>query len=496
MLDATIIATALVTISNKLHDVGRGSWIVLSYLSTYTGFMLVFAHFSNAFGIKLVLIFACLLFVVTSIVAATAASMTVLIAARFFQGIGGAGLFSLVMVWVPRLVSPEEYTLYIGILSTIGSLASVLGPLLGGVIVGHTTWKWIFWINIPAGCIAMLFIYFAIPRGNPASGKLPQIDWLACELLSVGSVCLVLALSSVGMSYTLQWRAILGLSIVAGVHIAGFAVWQAWLAKTKWKSINSLLPLPLLRRRSIVALLCSNFLTGFSLLAVSVYLPQRFQIVNELSPTSAGVRMLPFLLTCPVATIVFGAGMTKWNLAPLYALILGQILLFSGVVPLGFLSTNGHFVTLYICQIVIGFGVGASTIASMLLLKLMIPLESFDVIMGFTTQLRITGGALGVAICSAVLRSEIVRTLTPILTATELFEVFHSTSSLSITDPGAAAHVRETWARAFNLEMKIMAGFGLLSLLMSLLIWEKRARHSEEDIEYQKVTQNSLDSST
>jgi len=178
--------------------------------------------------------------------------------------------------------------------------------------------------------------------------------------------------------------------------------------------------------------------------------------------------------------------MTKLNLASPYVLVSAQILQFAGVIPLGFLPTGeqeSQIATLYICQVLIGLGVGASTISSMLLLKLMVPPESFDVAMGFTTQLRITGGALGVAICSAALRSEVIRTLAPVLTAAELFQVFHSTASLSVTDPGAAVHVRATWVRAFNLQMKIMAGFGFLSLLASLLIWEKRIRHHKNFIE-------------
>jgi hypothetical protein len=98
-------------------------------------------------------------------------------------------------------------------------------------------------------------MYLAIPGAISAGDKLRQIDWIACELFSVGSVCLVLALASIGISYALQWQAILGLSIVASVHITGFLAWQGWLAKTKYKSINPLLPLSLLRRRSIAALL-------------------------------------------------------------------------------------------------------------------------------------------------------------------------------------------------------------------------------------------------
>jgi len=388
-------------------------------------------------------------------------------------------MFSLTMVWVPRLVSPKQYTLYITIISIMGSLASILGPILGGAIVEHTVWRWIFWINLPAGCVSILSTYLALPGAKLSSDQLRQVDWIACELLSVGSVCLVLALASIGISYVLQWRAILGLSIVAGFHIVGFITWQFWLKKSNYQSIRPLLPWYLLQRRSIAALQGTNFLAGFTIFAISILLPQRLQIVDQLSPTAAGLRMLPFLVTCPLGTIFSGSAITQWKIPSLYILIFAQIMQFGGVLPLGFLPTSAQqspSATLYMCQVLIGLGVGASTVASILLLKHIVSIESFDILTGLATQLRITGGAVVVAICSAALRSKIIRTLTPLLTAAELSQIFRSTAVLSANDPTAADYFRVTWATAFNLEMKIIAGVSFLSTLTSLLVWQKKNR--------------------
>ncbi|RBQ79305.1 hypothetical protein FVER14953_21271 [Fusarium verticillioides] len=146
-LETTIVSTALVSIVDALQGFNMAGWIVTSYLVTYTGFLIIYSKLSDIFGCKLMLLVAITIFTVFSMACGASNSMVPLIVFRAFQGMGGSGIYSLSTIMVPLMVPPEKYATYISIMSSTFILSSVLGPILGGAITDHTTWRWVFYFK-------------------------------------------------------------------------------------------------------------------------------------------------------------------------------------------------------------------------------------------------------------------------------------------------------------------------------------------------------------
>ncbi|KAK4197310.1 major facilitator superfamily transporter [Triangularia verruculosa] len=430
-LETTIVSTSLVSMTTALGGFGQASWVVTGYFLTYTGFLVIFARLSDFLGTKLLIMVALFFFTVFSIACGSSQSMLQLIIFRSLQGVGGSGIYSLVSVMTPLMVPPAKYATYITIISSVFAISSVLGPLLGGVIADGGTWRWVFWLNGPAGILALAIIFNSIPFTFPyatsdsnAEGYLTRLqkqkvwkrlDYFGAFTSLAASILLVFALEQASTVYAWNSAPIITSFTLSGAGWVAFILWERHLSlrherKGGKQGYEPLFPWRLACNRFVLGLLLNAFLTGFPFMAAIITIPQRMQVVNHLSAVQAGIRMLPLLLCSPVATALSGFMLSKLRLPPLYMLLAGCILQAVGVGLFGWLQTGGVGeipASQYGTQIIMGFGFGFNLGTLLMMVPLVVKQEDMPVTMGAVSQIRVLGGTIGLAVCSAVLSSHV-----------------------------------------------------------------------------------------
>ncbi|KAL8942172.1 MAG: hypothetical protein Q9216_001819 [Gyalolechia sp. 2 TL-2023] len=331
-LETTIIATALIDISSSLGDFGKSNWIVIAYLLTYTG------NFR-----RLLIVF------------------------RAFQGIGGSGIYGMVMAISPEITPAAKFGLVSGCISAVFASSSILGPIIGGAITSTTTWRWVFYLK-------------------------------------------------------------------------------------------------------------SGFLTGFPFMVIIIFLPQRFQIENGLSPVDAGVKMLALLLLS-----AFGAGLagficSKKNIS-WYLLVLSNVL---QIIGLGLLSSVPNSETIlarqYGYQVILGLGFGLSLSSLVIVTRVEVSDADLAVTMGAITQVRVLGGVVGVAIAQVILSSSVRADLPSFLSPEQVEQLLSSASSIAQLEPDQILAVRKAYGDAYNQQTRMVMYFAIASLAVALLAFRKDLR--------------------
>ncbi|KFY25428.1 hypothetical protein V493_04658 [Pseudogymnoascus sp. VKM F-4281 (FW-2241)] len=480
-LDTTIIGTALVSIVEELGSFWLSPWIVLAYLLTYMSFAMSIARLSDIYGRKFMILVSWALFMVFSLACALSQTIRQLIVFRAFQGLGGAGLYSMGMVMIAEILEPSKFgagAAWIGL--TVGG-SGVLGPILGGAISNQSTWRWIFYMNLPFCVIAMASIFFIWP----ASGKTPDsnkwrtflsIDFIGMLFMLGGSICLVYGLQRATTGGR-SWGepAIVACLVLSGVSWLGFFAWEGLLGARSWSNIEPIFPMHILKRRVMAAAFGSIFCTGFPLVTATILLPERFQLVNASSPLRAGLSLLPLAAATGVGSFVGGAISSARNLTS-PTLIAGSSLQLLG---LGLLTTIPDTLSiphyLYGAQVLLGVGVGMCLSAGTLMVTLNSKLGEIAATQGATAQLRPLGGFIGLTIATALFNSRSEAALGAFL-STEQMEALHRSPLGALTfEPGVRAMVREVYAGAFRVQMRALVVVSALGLLVACASWERKA---------------------
>ena len=256
-LDTTIVAVALPTISDQFGGFARSSWVITAYLLTYMAFGIILARLSDFFGSKAIEVTSLVLFLIFSIACAVSQNMFQLIVFRALQGIGGSGLYSMTMVINLRIVSPRKMPLMAAVLSLVQVVSGVLGPVLGGAMAHSRTsdtWRWIFWINLPLGGVALATIMVAWPheKGKKVLAKaaLSSIDFLGAFLLLAFSILLVFALVEAGTrAYSWGSAAIIVSLVLSGLSLVAFVAWQEILTRRPTWPVEGIFPLEVVKMR-------------------------------------------------------------------------------------------------------------------------------------------------------------------------------------------------------------------------------------------------------
>ena len=286
-LDQTIVATALATIGRAYADVESLAWIVTAYLLAATAVTPLYGKLSDIHGRRPVLLGGIAIFVAGSVACALAPSMPALIAARALQGIGGGGLIALSQTIVGDAVSPRERGRYQGYFGAVFAVASIAGPVLGGVFAEHLHWSMIFWINLPLGLLAFAITGRAL-KALPRHERKHDLDLLGAALMVTGTVTLLLALNWGGMRYAWTSPHIVGL-IAAALTLFALFVWRLTVAPEPF------VPLDIMRNRVVAyAIGCASLAYG-TMIALSIYAPVYFETVLGLSASGAGLTLIPFM---------------------------------------------------------------------------------------------------------------------------------------------------------------------------------------------------------
>jgi EmrB/QacA subfamily drug resistance transporter len=353
-LDNTIVGTAMPTIVGDLGGFSRYTWATTVYIVASTISTLVLGKLSDLYGRRNVYLITIVLFLVTSMLCGLAQSMTQLIAFRALQGLGGGGIWSLTFAIVGDVVAPRDRGRYFGLFTSVFAFASLAGPLLGGLIVGTTSWRWIFYVNLPIGVLAIFMVHYTL--------KLPRIirpvklDLLGAALVTGTIVAFMVALEE---GSSLGWRSptVVGLLVGAALLLALY-VWQ------ERRAPEPITP-PRLFRNDIVRMsLLLGFLTGAVMMTVGLFFSLYFQNAQLLSPTQAGLRSLPLMVGLTAASTFTGRYITKtgrYRLTALVGLPLTVIGMAAGAVIMLRAEIGSSLSTLLLSAALLLIGVGMGT---------------------------------------------------------------------------------------------------------------------------------------
>jgi MFS family permease len=304
--DRTIIGTAVPTISEQFNSFGDIGWYEAGFLLPFCVLQLSFGRIYQYCPVKWVIITNIVIFEIGSIVCAAAPSSKALIIGRVVTGIGGAGVPPGAFILINFLVPIQDRPKYIGSLGSVFGVTSILGPILGGYLTS-VTWRWCFWINLPVGGVSVVLLALLTPRCTPPvkraaswKGKILDLDPLGFILIAPCLICLLLAIQFGGKQYSWSSGVVIALFVISSVFGITFITSQVWRGE------NGTMPPRILMQRSVLSGAIASIGIGSVLVLYAFYLPIWFQVIQNKSPQSSGLSLIPLLLSVVFAVIASG----------------------------------------------------------------------------------------------------------------------------------------------------------------------------------------------
>ncbi|KVW21451.1 disulfide bond formation protein DsbA [Burkholderia ubonensis] len=406
-LDQTIVSTALPTIVGELGGLDQLSWVVTAYLLSSTVVLPLYGKLGDLYGRKIVLQAAIVLFLAGSVLCGVAQDMTQLILLRALQGLGGGGLMVVTMAAIGDLIPPDERGRYQGMFGGVYGLATIIGPLLGGFLVEHLSWRWIFYINLPLGFVALAVIGVAF-KPHAAHVK-HRIDYLGAAFLATALTCVILFTTEGGS--LLPWSSPqLWMTLVLGVVAIGGFVYEERLAA------EPIMPLALFRHRTFVLCSLIGFVVGIALFGSVTFIPLYLQVVKGSTPSQAGMQLLPMMggmLAMSVASGRLISRFGRYRAFPIAGTLVGGV----AMALLSTLSLATPLSTMYGYMALLGIGLGMVMPVLVLAVQNTIDFRHMGVATSGVTLFRSIGGSLGVAAFGALFSNGLQTRLATMLPA-------------------------------------------------------------------------------
>jgi EmrB/QacA subfamily drug resistance transporter len=444
VLDQTILATALPTIVGDLGGLDHLSWVVTAYLLASTASTPIWGRLSDLYGRKRLFQAAIVIFVVGSAVCGMAQNIDQLIAFRAFQGLAAGGLMTLAMAIVGDLISARERGRYQGYIQATFLGAAVAGPLVGGLLVDHLSWRWVFYVNVPLGIASLVVIGGVLHL--PVERRPHRVDYSGAVLLAGAVTSLLLATVWGGRQYAWSSAEIVSLAIVAVVLLGAFVFQER-------RAPEPILPLRLFRDPVFTVVSAALFIATCSLFAAIVFLPLFLQVVHGDSATDSGLLLLPLLIPSTISTIVAGRLIVRTGRYKIFPVV-GLTLMTLGLALMSTMDGETSRTATSIFMAVFGLGFGMVTQVLVLAIQNSVEQRDLGIATASANFFRALGGAIGVAVFGAIFTAELVgpvdaerlqsspreiRNLTPVLHDRMVVATAHATQSVFLVAAAIAA---------------------------------------------------------
>ena len=409
-LDQTIVSTALPTIVGDLGGLTQLSWVVTAYILTSTISTPLYGKIGDLYGRKRIFQAAIVIFLVGSMLCGLSQNMAELIGFRALQGIGAGGLFVGSQAIIGDIVSPRERGRYMGYFGAVFGLATVAGPLLGGFLVDHATWRWVFYINVPIGIAALVATGLVLHL--PRQRREHRIDYLGASLLGAGVTCIVLLTTWGGTEYPWASAQTLGLALGALV-LLGFFI------QVERRAPEPILPLQLFRNSVFAVSNAAGFIIGLALFGSIVFLPQYLQIVKGDGATNSGLLLVPMMVGLLITSIVSGQLISRTGRYKIWP-ILGTAITVIGLFLLSTMDAATPAVVTAAYMVVLGLGLGGVMQVLVVVVQNSVAQRDLGTATSTATFFRSMGGSIGVPIFGAIFSNVLIAKL-----VTDLPKGFH-----------------------------------------------------------------------
>ena len=487
-LDQTIVSTALKNIVEDFNGLNHYTWVVTAYLLTSTASTPLYGKISDLYGRRPVFQFAIITFLIGSLLAGASQNMTQLIFTRALQGIGAGGLMALTFVIIGDIVSPRERGKYQGYFGAVWGLSSVAGPLLGGffsdhaTILGITGWRWIFYINIPFGILALVITSAVLHI--PKVKREHKIDYLGALILVLAVTSVLLATSVYGPEN--GWTDSKTLTVFgSGILLTLLFLWQETRAK------EPILPLRLFKNHTFSLTSALAFIIGAGMFGAIVMLPLYLQVVKGNSATEAGLKLIPLMLGIVSMSIFSGKRITttgKYKIFP----IVGAAIMTIGLILMSTLNETTSFGVLSIYAILVGAGLGLSMQTIVIALQNSVDFQDMGIATSSNTFFRSLGGAFGTAIFGTIFSNRVAYYLQDNIAALQstdpqsltgfdpakLEEITTNTSVISTLPPVIRETVLHSFAQTFHVVFLAAAPVTFIGFVLAFFLKEKPLQSS------------------
>ena len=465
-LDQTIVSTALPTIAGDLGGFQDLAWVVTAYLLTSTASTPLWGKLGDLYGRKRFMMAAIVIFLVGSALCGLAWNLGALIGFRALQGIGAGGLMVMAMSVVGDIVSPRERGKYQGYIQAVFALASVAGPLVGGVFVDTLSWHWVFYVNIPLGIAALFMIGAVLPA--TVNRVRHKVDYVGAALLVAAVSSLLLLTVWGGRTYAWSSPTIIGTAALFMVLLVGFLWWEN-------KTEEPILPLSMFRNPVIAIVSAALFTVSVCFFAANVFLPTYLQVVLHDGATNSGLQLLPMLLTIMLATAVSGRLVTKTGRYKAFPVV-GTVLMAVAMFLFARMDADTSRWVVIVDMIVMGAGFGLITQILIVAVQNAVDRRQIGTATATTNFFRSLGGSIGVAVFGAIFGAELSswlpKTVPGGLAGTDPNALLSSPSQIAHLAPATSAGVAQAVANSLHVVFYTGLAIAVLSAILMVFLKE------------------------